>query len=294
MHVPVLLNEIKKHLAIAVGETVVDATAGGGGHTAMLSEAVGKSGTVIALDADADNLERTKEQIADTDAQTYFFHTNFQDIGKVLPEAGFQSIDAILFDLGLSTMQLEESGRGFSFQKDEPLSMTFSTDPADITAEVVVNEWDEENVADVLYGFGGERFSRRIAREIAQRREQKRIRTTQELVSIIESTVPKWYANRKVHPATKTFQALRMAVNDEFGALQRALADSFALLSSGGRSAVISYHSGEDRIVKHFFKDKKDAGAGNMITKKPIQPSREEIIQNPRARSAKLRIFQKQ
>lgn len=293
MHIPVLLNEIKELLPIEAGEVAVDATTGGGGHTEMLCQKVGKEGTVVAIDADSGNLSRAKEHLGSCPARTVFIQDNFRNIDKALAEAGFKSMDVLLFDLGLSSMQLEDSGRGFTFQKDEPLAMTFGDGDEEITAHTVVNEWKEETLADILYGFGDERFARRIAKGIVDSRKELPIETTHALVSIIKKSVPGWYQNRKTHPATKTFQAIRMAVNDELGALQEALEKTTTLLSEGGRIAVISYHSGEDRVVKQFFKQQKTQGVFHILTKKPVAPTNDEIRNNPKARSAKLRIAQK-
>jgi 16S rRNA (cytosine1402-N4)-methyltransferase len=197
---------------------------------------------------------------------------------------------------------LENSGRGFSFVKDEPLLMQMKNfankstkeDPSpEITAQDVVNEWEETSLADIIYGYGQERYARRIARGIVEARKSKRIATTKELVEIILKSVPAVYRRGKIHPATRTFQAIRIAVNDELGALSEGLEKSFAGLESGGRLAVISFHSLEDRIVKKFYKEKQDKEIGKIINKKVITASEEEIRSNPRSRSAKLRIIEK-
>jgi 16S rRNA (cytosine1402-N4)-methyltransferase len=207
-----------------------------------------------------------------------------------------KKVNGVVFDLGLSSDHFENSGRGFSFKKDEPLLMTFEKDltKARFTARDIVNDWDEENIADILYGYGEEKFSRRIAKNIVEARKEKAINTTTDLVEIIEKSVPVWYKKgRKTHFATKTFQALRITVNDELETLKDGLKKGFDALEKQGRLVVVSFHSLEDRIIKNFMRDKKNEREGILITKKPIVPSREEIKENPRSRSAKLRIIEK-
>ena len=200
-----------------------------------------------------------------------------------------------MLDLGLSSDQFETSGRGFTFKNDEPLLMTFKKNPdqGDLTAYQIVNTWEEENIADVIYGYGEEKYSRRIAKAIVNYREKKAIEKTSELVEIISNSVPVFYKRGRIHPATRTFQALRIAVNDELNTLKRGLERGFARLASGGRIAVISFHSLEDRIVKNFNKEKEELEQARIITKKPIVPSEDEVRENPRSRSAKLRILEK-
>jgi 16S rRNA (cytosine1402-N4)-methyltransferase len=211
-----------------------------------------------------------------------------------LDQAGVAGVDGIIFDLGLSSNQIEESGRGFSFKTDEPLLMTMKKDPqsSDITAYEIVNSWSEESLADIIYGYGEDRFARRIAKAIVMAREIQSIETAGQLSDIIASVVPK-FGFKKINPATKTFQAIRIAVNDELGAIKEALPKAFSRLNTGGRISIISFHSLEDRIVKRFFKEKSEAGEGRLINKKPITPSPQEIAENPRSRSAKLRIIEK-
>ncbi len=204
-------------------------------------------------------------------------------------------MDAFMLDLGLSSYQFETSGSGFTFRKDEHLLMTFNAVPNEetLTAREIVNVWDENNIADVIYGYGEEKFSRKIAKGIVDARAIKPIETTFELVDIIKKSTPGWYHHGKIHPATRTFQALRITVNDEIGALTEGLAQGFERLRKGGRMAVISFHSIEDRVVKRFMRHQSDAGLGQLITKKPLPPQDAELIRNPRARSAKLRVIEK-
>ena len=220
-------------------------------------------------------------------------HERYELFGTSKIRKALREIDGIVMDLGMSSNQLERSGRGFSFKRDELLLMTFKHDPdeTDLTAREIVNEWDEESLADIIFGYGEEQFSRRIAHAIVVAREEKLIATTKDLVSIVEGVVPKWYRFRRIHPATKTFQALRIAVNDEIESLREGLAKGVRHLRSGGQIAVISFHSIEDRVVKVFFAESAREGLGSVVTKKPITPTREETAVNPRARSAKLRIF---
>jgi len=298
-HQPVLLHEVLTGLSIHKGDTVVDATVGDGGYTKAFCDAVGKDGTVIGIDQDENAINRVQEKLKNAVCTLYLKVDNFRYLGRILKGLGVSRVDAIAFDLGMSSVQLEESGRGFSFQKDEPLTMTFKRDPreTDITASQIVNVWSEESIANVLFGYGGERFSRKIARAIVARRKEKEIKTTSDLVDIIESVLPRRGHRRggvnKIHPATRSFQALRIAVNDELEAITEGLAESFSLLVPNGRIAVVSFHSLEDRIVKHFFRTAALDGKGIVLTKKIIKPSEEESKNNPRSRSAKLRIFQK-
>lgn len=294
-HKTVLLQESVDGLAIQKGDVVVDGTLGGGGHSEEIARRFGASITLVGIDMDEKAIKRASERISKITPHAHFVKDNFRNIKKVLKLAHLNKVDRILLDIGLSSDQFEVSGRGFSFKKDEPLLMTFSDDPKNhaFIAWTIVNEWAEESIADVIYGYGEEQFSRRIAKMIVEEREHRSIDTTFELVHIIESAVPFFYRKGKIHPATKTFQALRIAVNDELGALKEGIADGFEALSSNGRLAVISFHSLEDRIVKQYFKKLKDEGKGILVTKKAIIPTEEETKENPRARSAKLRIIQK-
>ena len=216
---------------------------------------------------------------------------NFRNLKQVAHEAGIESAEGIVFDLGWHAEQLA-SGRGLSFNADEPLLMTLSL-PAGITAKDIIANWEEDDIATLLSEYGEERFAGRIARVIVEARRRHSIETSKQLADIVSSAVPAFYRRGRLHPATRTFQALRIAVNDELNALKDGIKDALSLLSSGGRVAVISFHSLEDRIVKQAFRKAEDDKRGLRITKKPIVPNAEERTKNPRARSAKLRIFQK-
>ncbi|MDD5318549.1 MAG: 16S rRNA (cytosine(1402)-N(4))-methyltransferase RsmH [Candidatus Pacebacteria bacterium] len=306
-HISVLLQEIIDGLAITTGDILVDCTLGGAGHSeALLADAAKReqsSLVLVGLDADPLAIERSEEKLRKfekkfngkkSDLKIFLKQSNFRHLAEVLDQLEIKHVNKILMDLGLSSFQLDQSGRGFSFRYNEPLDMTFDKGTlAHFNARDIVNDWDEENIADVIYAYGEERFARRIARKIVEARQLKSIETTDELVEIIKQSVPTWYAKGKGHPATKTFQALRIAVNDELRALTQALEAIISRLAPDGRLAIISFHSLEDRIVKQAFRKWKAEEKGILVNKKPIVPSRAEILSNPRARSAKLRIFEK-
>ncbi len=292
MHKSVLLQETVAALDIEEGDLIVDCTLNGGGHSKYALTTYGNKVQVIGLDADQSAIERAKQSIGSRE-NFRTVCTNFRNLDTALDSLGVTYVDGFMFDLGLSSNQLESSGRGFSFQKDEPLLMTFSTSGNPITADEIVNSWDADSIEAIIKGYGEESFARRIAKAIVEAREGGRIETTSELVEIIKGAVPSWYRAKKTNPATKTFQALRIAVNDEIGALEEGLEKAWERLNGEGRIAVISFHSIEDRIVKRWMKEKAGKGEGKLITKKPIIPTREEILENPRSRSSKLRIIEK-
>lgn len=295
IHKSVLLNEAISGLNLKPGEIFFDGTLGGGGHSERVCELFGKSVKIVGVDRDSQAVRRAIEKFKTLNCDFNFQNASFRNIGEVLNNLNIKTINGILLDLGLSSDQLEKSSRGFSFQKNEPLIMTFSADYGEsaVTARTILNEWGEETLADILFGYADERYARRIAKKIVEVRQGKPIEKTFELVEIVKSAVPAGYQKGRIHFATKTFQAIRMAVNDEIEALKEGLAEGFKRLAEGGKMAVISFHSGEDRIVKNFFKDKKAAGGGFAAIKKPVTAGEEELAENPRARSAKLRIFEK-
>lgn len=292
MHIPVLLQEVVSGLQARKGEVILDATVGGGGHSEALCKSVGNGATFICLDADKDAIDRSRERLTGCGCSFLFYETNYRHLDVALSALGVSGINRALFDLGLSSFQLEESGRGFSFMRDEPLLMTFGKEAGEetLTAHTLVNEWSEETLATILESYGEERQAKRIAARIVESRKQKPIATTSELASIVLSVVKK---KGKIHPATKTFQALRIAVNDEFQGLKEGLRKAWDALLPEGRIAVISFHSMEDRVVKNFFREQGRQGAGTVITKKPLVPGEKERNENPRSRSAKLRIIEK-
>lgn len=287
-HTTVLLDESIEYLNVLSHHHYVDCTLGGGGHAEAILERNGPDGRVIAFELDSETIARTQKRLKRFGNRLTVIEDTFRNIGRAaeyeLPFSG------VLYDLGTSTDLLKRSGRGFSFLADEPLDMRFSRDQ-DETAADIVNGMRESNLADLIYRYGEERLSRRIARAIVQERREKRIETTGHLVAVIEQAVPGRYRRGRIHCATRTFQALRIAVNDELGALQESLEKAVELVQEGGRIVVISFHSLEDRIVKQFFIRLQAQQRGRMITKKPITPSDQEIHDNPPSRSAKLRAF---
>ncbi|PCI28825.1 16S rRNA (cytosine(1402)-N(4))-methyltransferase [Candidatus Wolfebacteria bacterium] len=295
MHISVLLDEVIDGLDLKPGDVYLDGTAGSGGHARAVCEALDADVKIIALDADFDALKRTTKVVAEAGCTAATVETNYRNLDEALDTLGIKKVDKILFDLGLSSNQLENSQRGFSFQHDEPLLMTFADSPDEytLTAQEIVNTWDEENIADIIYGYGDEGFSRRIAKGIVDARKQQPIKTTFDLVKVIEDSVPFFYKHKRIHPATKTFQALRTTVNDEIESLKDGMRKGFERLEPHGRLAIIAFHSKEDRIVKNYFRDMAKDGVAKLITKKPITPGSTELKNNPRARSAKLRILEK-
>ena len=296
IHKSVLLKESIDALVLTEGAIVVDGTLNVGGHAKIMGGLIGKTGILIGIDRDENALKLAEENLSDLACKVHLKLGNFRNIDQILDEYEIDTVDAILLDIGLSSRQLEISGRGFSFKGEEPLMMTFEVSPGEghLTAREIVNEWEEEHIRDILEGYGDEKFAYRIAKGIVAEREEKEIKTTTELESIVEKSLPVWYVKKsKRSVATKTFQALRITVNDELGALREGIEKGFERLKPGGRLAIISFHSGEDRIVKRAFRKLKDEKLGELINKKPITPSKDELSENPRARSSKLRIIQK-
>jgi 16S rRNA (cytosine1402-N4)-methyltransferase len=298
VHKAVLLKEVVSNLADASilkqknNEVwYLDGTLGGAGHALAMAKQFEGRLNIIAFDRDLEAIEKAKKHLDKECKKVIYINDNFSTLDKALEENRIDGVDIALFDLGLSSDELDNSGRGFTFQKDEPLLMTMGNpDSYPFTAKDIVNKWDEEVIANILFGYSQERFAYRIARMIVNYRKKKTIETTHELAEIIKNSVPGFYRRGKIHPATKSFQALRIAVNDELNSLKNALDKIFKDLKKGGRLAIISFHSLEDKIVKDFFRNQKDS---KLITKKPIVATDEEIDQNPRARSAKLRVIEK-
>lgn len=295
IHKTVLLKESIDGLAIKPGEIFVDGTLGGGGHSEEVCGRFGNAVVMIGIDLDPEAISRATVRLSSKECDFKTVQGSFRNMDSLVSTLGFSNVDKVLLDIGLSSNQFEDSGRGFSFQKDEPLIMSFKKDLTDddLTAREIVNVWDQENIQAILEGYGEEQFAWKISKAIVERRVVKPIETTFELVDIVKSATPKFYHHRKINPATKTFQALRITVNDEIESLKEGLRKSFEILNAGGRVGVISFHSLEDRVVKQFFREKEDSGVGRRITKKPILPAEEEIRENPRSRSAKLRILEK-
>ncbi len=305
-HRTVLLHEAVESLTLQKSDVVVDGTLGGAGHALAIARQLGNGGVLIGVDADKDAISRAGDMLADAQATdgddrpttssgtgptVLLVHDNFRNIKAALVAHGIEGIDKMLLDLGWSSYQLS-GGRGFSFQTDEPLSMSYSHSQT-LTAEIIINDWEESSIVDVISGFGEERYARRIAERIVRERETRRIVQASDLAGIVKAAVPVAYRYGRIHPATKTFQALRIAVNDELGALAQAMEDAWSIIRPGGRLAIISFHSIEDRIVKHRFAAWARDGVGTLPSRKPITPSEAELKENPRARSAKLRVIQK-
>ncbi len=296
-HITVLQQEATHELNLSKGSVVVDCTLGSAGHAETILSIIGKEGTYIGLDADKTAIEANTHLHSEYKATIHLVHSNFRDIKQTLETLGINSVDAVLADLGWRMEQFDGSSgekRGFSFQEDEPLHMTFGS-PNDypFTAHDIVNEWDEEDIANVVYAYGEEHFSRRIAKAIVEKRKEEEITSSVQLADIIYHAVPVPYRRKRTHPATKSFQALRIAVNDEFDALKELLASGMDVLKPGGRMGIISFHSLEDRIVKQTFREYARDQKGVLVFKKPMAPSAEEQNSNPRARSAKYRVIEK-
>ncbi|MCL5435482.1 MAG: 16S rRNA (cytosine(1402)-N(4))-methyltransferase RsmH [Patescibacteria group bacterium] len=310
-HVPVLLKETLELLNVEEGEICIDATFGGGGHSKALAEKVGSSGKVLALDADAGAVEKFQiSPIRQTQGRDFKFqnvavvHGNFRDLNTLAKGRGFEQVDAILFDLGLSSMELDDATRGFSFQKDGPLDMRFDQ-TVGRTAEKLLAESTEAELARIFKEYGEERFAKRIARAIVAARVEQRLTSTSQLFEIIKHSLPGALRHRAGDFARRVFQALRIAVNGELESLELALPQALALLKPGGRLAVISFHSLEDRIVKRFLVGRSrgcvcppefpECVCGKspelrILTRKPVTASLTEQLENARSKSAKLRV----
>lgn len=289
-HLPVLLEEAVSVLGLASDGVVFDCTLGAGGHARRILEVLDSHGTYVGFDADPKAIESAN---LNGQAHIHLQNSNFADIKSVANELNLKPT-AILADLGWRSEQFEDGGKGFSFQKDEPLLMTFGDpDKHVFTAHDVVNEWEEESLADIIYGYGEERLSRRIAKAIVSAREDGEIRTSSQLAEIVRDAYPMSQRRGRIDPATKTFQAIRIVVNDELGVLKKLLHDGFEVLAPRGRFAIISFHSLEDRLVKRFFDQVTRDQQALKLIKKPIVASDDERQENPRSRSAKLRVIEK-
>ncbi len=286
------MEEVIKYLNPCPGNNFIDCTLGDGGHALEVLRRILPDGQLLGIDFDSVAIQtaqsRIEEEGLDRD-RIIFYEGNFADLGEIIQKTNFPKADGIIMDLGLRAEHLETSGRGFSFQKDEPLDMRFGVGGDDLTAAEIVNSWPKDDLEWIFREYGEEKKSWKIAEAIVKERKRKRILTSKELVNLILTIIPRkpW---DKIHPATKIFQALRIAVNDELKNLEKVLPQAVDALKSGGKIAVISFHSLEDRIVKHYFKEN---GNLKILTKKPVAPSGEEVAQNPKSRSAKLRVAEK-
>jgi 16S rRNA (cytosine1402-N4)-methyltransferase len=284
IHTPVLAAEVMRHLDIRSGMRVVDGTLGGGGHTRLFAEAVGPDGLVIGIDRDPLAIERGARELAGLPVR--FAQANFRDVPEVLDALAIDRVDRVLLDVGLSSDQLADQERGFSFDSDGPLDLRFDPTEGE-PAWRLVNRMRPETLADIIYEFGEERYSRRIARRIATAREKEPIRSARDFARLVVSAIPRQYPPPRIHPATRTFKALRIAVNEELKSLRIALERSPTRLTPGGRLAVISFHSLEDRLAKEAFRNRQ---VWEPLTRGPVEATDEEIARNPRSRSAKLRV----
>lgn len=290
MHVPVLLKEVLDALALTPGAFVVDGTVDGGGHAEAILKRIGPQGKLLGLDWDPELLKVCKERLGDN-SNIILRHANYSDLARVIAEEGLPPTNALFLDLGFSSEQLG-GGKGFAFNSDEPLTMTY--DPAETPAYEILRGMSEKEIEEMLRVLGEERYSKKLAQAIYGRERKKPIATSKQLADLIVETVPGNYERNRIHPATRTFQALRIYTNNELHNLHRILDDLPQLLAHEGRVAVISFHSLEDRIVKHTFRELEKQGILKIITKKPVEATAEEIQNNPRSRSAKLRVAERQ
>lgn len=283
IHTPVLAAEVMAHLELRPGMRVVDGTLGGGGHARLFADAVGPQGLVVGIDRDPLAIERGARELAGLPVR--FAQANFRDIPEVLDALELDRVDRVLLDVGLSSDQLADQDRGFSFDSDGPLDLRFDPTEGE-PAWRLVNRMRPETLADIIHEFGEERFSRRIARRIATAREKEPIRSARDFARIVMSAIPRQYPPPRIHPATRTFQALRIAVNEELKSLRIALERIPSRLAEGGRLVVISFHSLEDRLVKEAFRNRQ---VWEPLTRGPVEATDDERARNPRSRSAKLR-----
>jgi len=291
-HVPVMSEEIIDYLALTPGKVIVDATVGTGGHSMYIIKGIVPGGRLIGIDRDEESLAIAKERLFQAGAQCDFVYGNFVDIDTILRRCNVTCVDGIVFDLGLSSYQLRNPERGFSFQSEGPLDMRMDRHSC-ISAYDLLNNLNEQELSSLLWSFGQERWHNRIAKFVVKERERHPITTTRELSNIVLKAIPYKYRGLRIHPATRTFQAVRIAVNSELESLESAITKAIALLSSGGRLCVISFHSLEDRAVKLIFRQEAAQERISIITAKPRTASPEEVRDNPLSRSAKLRVAQK-
>lgn len=287
-----MLKEVMGSLNLKAGDVVLDATIGGGGHSKEILRRILPGGSLIGLDQDQSAIAMAEANLKCFSPNFKILNENFRNLGKVLSREGVKSLDAVIFDVGVSSYQLDDAQRGFSLKTDARLDMRM--DPrTKLSAYDIVNKYKEEDLSDIIYRFGEERFSRRIARRITEGRKSKPIETTTELAEIVRGAVGPRHRRARIDPATRTFQAIRIAVNDELNALEEGIKEAVSYLGLGARIAMISFHSLEDRIVKNLFKGYAGLGVLKIITKKPLVPRDEETTINPRSRSARLRIAER-
>ncbi len=287
-HIPVLLNETMKLLEPKSGEVFIDCTFGGGGHSGKILDKIGANGRLLAIDWNLEAINKCK-LYAKEFHHLECLNANFADLLHITQKINFPKADGLLIDLGISSDELENSGRGFSFQKNEPLFMTFSNNEKPV--RTILKELKVKELEKIIKDFGGERYAGRIAAAIKETLKKHPIETTLDLASVIMRTVPTNYEHQRIHPATRTFMALRIYANKELENLEKVLGNVIKVMNVGGRVAVISFHSLEDRIVKNYFRNLNKDGLAEILTKKPLEPSEEEKLSNPRSRSSKLRAI---
>jgi len=295
LHVPVLLKEAIEILDPKPDEFFIDGTIGDAGHSIEILEKIGSGGKLLGIDWDKETIGRLRNEKFESFKNVILVNDSYANLPEIFREKNFKKADGLILDLGFSSTLLETSGRGFSFRNSsdggEPLDMRYSEE-IKLTAADVVNRFKEKDLAEIIFQYGEERFSRRIAKAIIEGRKRKPIKTTSDLVEIIGRAVPRNYEHHRIHPATRTFQALRIYVNQELKNLSKVLNNLDFILKTKGRLCVISFHSLEDRIVKQTFKELEKEKRIKILTKKPIRASEEEIKNNPRSRSAKLRAIE--
>ena len=292
-HIPVMLSEVCSLMRLESGKRCLDMTVGLAGHSAAILKAIAPNGFLLGLDRDTETLPLAYERLKAVGGDFLLRHSDYANIGAVCAELGLADFNAILCDCGVSSKQLDDPERGFGFERDCPLDMRLDRNEL-LKASDLLNTCPENELADIFYHFGDERFSRPIARAIAAKRKNKPFANSEELAALVSGIYYRFgFRRSKVHPATRVFQALRIAVNHELKSLEEGLIGAVELLAPEGRLVVISFHSGEDRIVKNLFREFKQSGKGTIITKKPLTPGEEEIKANPRSRSALLRVFEK-
>ena len=290
LHQPVLQNEVLEYLDPKPNENFIDCTIGLGGHSKAILKNNGPKGRILGIETDP---ELYKKLLKLNLNKLILANDSYLNLEEIVKREKIGLISGILFDLGISSWHFEKSGRGFSFQKDEPLIMTYNWNPAGLSAEKIVNQSQEKEIERILREYGEEKFAKKIAKKICETRRTKPIRTTFEIIEVIKKATPNWYHQQKIHPATRTFQALRIAVNNELNNLEKTLPIALKILKPKGKLVIISFHSGEDRIVKNFLRENYRKGLLKILTKKPVIPTRTEIKANPRSRSAKLRAAEK-
>ncbi len=290
-HTPVLTKEVLQYLDVQPDENVIDGTVGNAGHAKLLLEKNSPFGKLLGIDADAGQIANARRQTHEFNERIILVNDSYANIKEIVERVRLKPIHAILLDLGYSSWHMAQSGKGFSFLKDEPLDMRYGS--GELTATKIVNEYKEKELEHIISEYGEEKYAKQVARFIVRHRKAGEIKSTFDLVAVIEEAIGQKYRSQNIHCATRTFQALRIAVNGELDNVQKVLPQALEILAPGGRLAVVSFHSLEDRIVKNFFKQEEQRGGVIVLTKKPVEALDGEVLENPRSRSAKLRVIKK-